>query len=187
MRRSRRGPRCRARVPASLPGSGKSTELGLAHSKNGSPGAGGHQAHRSLAGRCPGANAPCLVAHLACLALIPRWPVARSCSHTGAEPRRLQGLRPLDQQGRHPRLSPGPAGARWAPRGACLAPGRRRSKAVKPPGPRSEGSAPSRSPAVSPQPPASCPHGPKAAGLWIDLVSQSRQWRRFTHCAHLAQ
>lgn len=60
-------------------------------------------------------------------------------------------------------LSPAPAGARWAPRGVCLAPGRRRSKAVKPPGPLSEGSAPSCPPAVSPQPPAPLPQGPKAA------------------------
>ena len=54
-------------------------------------------------------------------------------------------------------LSPAPAGVHWAPRGVCLAPGRRRSKAVKPPGPLSEGSAPSRPPAVSPQPPAPLP------------------------------
>ena len=54
-------------------------------------------------------------------------------------------------------LSPAPAGARWTPRGVCLAPGRRRSKAVKPPRPRSEGSAPSRLPSVSPQPPAPLP------------------------------
>ena len=78
-----RGPRRRAGVLASLPGSGTAAELGLAHSKNGGPGVGSRQVHRSPAGRCPGASAPPLVAHPALPALIPRWPVARSCSHTG--------------------------------------------------------------------------------------------------------